>query len=467
MVFSSSFFLFVFLPITLLISRILPGRFRNSALLFMSLLFYSWGEPTYVLVMLISISINYLIGHKIIGEHGPLFLALGVSANIGCIAYFKYSTFILQSAHEALGIPFIEIGNIHLPIGISFFTFQAISYLVDVYRKETAPQENIVHLALYISLFPQLVAGPIVRYKDINDQLKQRSMTIDSFAYGIERFLIGLIKKVLIANNLAVLSDTIFDESTIDTPLAWLGILAYSFQIYFDFSGYSDMAIGLGRMFGFTFLENFNYPYISKSIKEFWRRWHISLSSWFRDYLYIPLGGNRHGKFRTYFNLIVVFFLTGLWHGASWNFVLWGLFHGFFLILERFLSKKTKIRIPHSILHFYTLLVVAVGWVFFRSENIASAFHYLEIMFAFQIEESFPNNILYLINKEVMWVFVLALIFCIPTKKYLFSFIESLNNSRIKLLGLSLFRLLLIVLGIISLSYIAADTYNPFIYFRF
>ena len=345
MVFSSTIFLFFFLPLTLLAYFVVGPRGRNLILLAASLLFYAWGETVYLLVMLFSIAANYLFGLLIDrarerGSRGGTAFALAVATNLGLLGFFKYANFFVDNLNQVLpvlGLAPMDIGRVHLPIGISFFTFQALSYIIDLYRNETAVQRSLLNFALYKALFPQLIAGPIVRYRDVAREIEQRTVSLDDFASGVQRFIIGLGKKVLIANVMGRAADTIFatPAETLPATLAWTGSIAFMLQIYFDFSGYSDMAIGLGRMFGFHFLENFNYPYIARSVREFWRRWHISLSTWFRDYLYIPLGGNRHGPVRTGANLLLVFLLCGLWHGASWTFLIWGVYHGIFLVLER------------------------------------------------------------------------------------------------------------------------------------
>ncbi|MEQ8924972.1 MAG: MBOAT family O-acyltransferase [Fulvivirga sp.] len=394
-----------------------------------------------------------------------LALIIALVFNLGLLIVFKYSNFIADNINYISGFELLNLPTILLPIGISFFTFQALSYIIDVYRNQVSPQKNFFDLALYISLFPQLIAGPIVRYHDINDQLKQRSITLAKFESGVQRFIIGFVKKILIADNMAYIADTVFNygNTELDTALAWIGILAYTFQIYFDFSGYSDMAIGLGRMLGFEFLENFNYPYIAKSVKEFWRRWHISLSTWFRDYLYIPLGGNRSGITRTYINLIIVFLLTGIWHGAKWNFVVWGMYHGLFLIIERVLKPK---KILPVFSHAYLLIVVVVGWVFFRADTLAHAINYLEKLFIPSTSLEFPNNVKYLINKEVVIISVLAVILSTPVKNKLQDLIQMNSGKWGPILKTSYYSLL-IALFLISISYMAADTYSPFIYFRF
>ena len=392
--------------------------------------------------------------------------------NILILVIFKYADFIvenLNSLFENLALEPVKQPHIILPIGISFFTFQAISYLVDIYRKEVVYQKNFVNLALYISLFPQLIAGPIVRYHDIASQLIKRTFSFEKFGEGVERFIIGLSKKVLLANNFAIVADEIMDSNFVDltTPTAWIGIVSYSFQIYFDFSGYSDMAIGLGKMFGFTFLENFNFPYISKSIKEFWRRWHISLSTWFRDYLYIPLGGNRVSNWRVYFNLLIVFILTGFWHGANWSFLVWGIFHGFFLIIEKLGLDNFLKKLWFPLQHFYALFVVLIGWVFFRIEVIDDAF--------FFIKRLFVNNHL----PESNWAtffdmrFNIVLIVGIISSTSFFPWVKSIyekqisNYAWLNHISRSFYLLTLNILFIISVSFLVVGTYNPFIYFRF
>lgn len=472
MVFSSTVFLFLFLPLVLAINFLLKQTYRNFFLLLASLVFYAWGEGILVLLMLFSISINYLTGLGIayyLNQNSIVSkwcLGLGVALNLALLLYYKYANFLVEIIQE-LGL-YVDYDhtNILLPIGISFFTFQGISYLVDVYCKETQVQKNLFHLGLYISFFPQLIAGPIVRYHDIAEEIKERTTNTKLFAAGVIRFIRGLAKKVLIANNAALIADQVFSVSgsELSTISAWLGILCYTIQIYFDFSGYSDMAIGLGKMLGFNFKENFNYPYISKSIQEFWRRWHISLSTWFRDYLYIPLGGNRNGLGRTYFNLILVFFITGLWHGASWNFIFWGLFHGLFLILERSNVFQTK-KWPKLIQHLYVLAVVVVGWVFFRAENLTEGFRYLGSLASISAGDNLTA--LVYVNPYSITMLLLALVFSIPIREYTNNYIESKQMLFLKSFykkGTYLFYLVLLGFSIIEL---AQSSYNPFIYFRF
>ena len=389
MLFSEPAFLFYFLPLLLAAYYVCWRPLRNALLLAASLLFYAWGEGRYVAVMLASIVYNYGYGLLIARfrhtRAAGTLLAVGVAGNLLMLVAFKYAGFLVENLDVALNLFNLRPLTpplVHMPIGISFFTFQAISYLVDVRRGTVAPQRNAVSYAMYKSLFPQLIAGPIVRYADVAHEVKQRSVDRAMFASGVERFIIGLGKKMILANPAALPADRIFDlpAAALTPGLAWLGAACYALQIYFDFSGYSDMAIGLGRMFGFHFLENFRYPYAARSVTDFWRRWHISLSSWFRDYVYIPLGGNRQGELRMYLNLMTVFFLCGLWHGASWNFVAWGLFHGAFLVIERMGLGKLLASLPAAFGHVYTLAVVLVGWVFFRAETLGQAIEFLRAM---------------------------------------------------------------------------------------
>ena len=373
MLFSSPLFLFIFLPLVLCVNFILPSVLRNFFLLIVSLLFYAWGEGIVVIVMMISITFNYFAGVGIsvtCRATAKVILVLAVILNILFLGYYKYLNFF--AAMVPLFKPLMgHSSSIILPLGISFYTFHAISYLVDIYRKGLSAERNPVNLGLYIAFFPQLIAGPIVRYSDVAEQLHERNVDLLRFYDGTIRFIRGLAKKTIIANTLGLIADRVFELNGHDIPtsIAWLGIICYSFQIYYDFSGYSDMAIGLAKMFGFNFRENFDHPYAATSMQDFWRRWHISLSTWFRDYVYIPLGGNRVGNVRTYVNLMVVFILTGLWHGAAWNFVIWGLFHGFFLLLERTQTFRVE-RLPPFAIRLYVVVVGMVGWVLFRSKSL-------------------------------------------------------------------------------------------------
>lgn len=459
MLFTSPVFLFLFLPLCLLSYSLTPRPLKNTLLLIFSLFFYAWGELQYVLLMLASIITNYLMGLTIDrAKHKRLWLALGVTLNLLPLLFFKYFAFFAQQLGWSLE------QEIHLPLGISFFTFQALSYLVDVYRQEVKAESNPLNLGLFISLFPQLIAGPIVRFKHIAEQLKSRTVGLPLFVSGIERFVFGLAKKLLIANTLAVVADDILalPQEQVSLSLAWIAMVCYALQIYFDFSAYSDMAIGLGRMFGFTFLENFNYPYIAQSIQDFWRRWHMSLSGWFRDYLYIPLGGNRKGPWRTYLNLFLVFFLCGLWHGASWNFVIWGMIHGAFLVIERLGVGQLLIQMPRIIRHFYVWLVVLVAWVFFRIEGLPDALGLLNIMFTGN-ETATYYSWDYFFSNQFYIVIVLATVFASPiAKTFSLTKIETLSVPQQYARTAVVSSLLLL-----SVVLVSANTYNPFIYFRF
>ena len=381
MTFSSLVFLCIFLPGTFLLHSAIPNlRVRNALLIVASLLFYAYGEPVYILLLLASVLLNYLAVLLMTGRRKKLMLVLAILLNLCILITFKYLGFLISSVNELLGTN-LAVPGIRLPIGISFFTFQALSYVIDVYRGEAERERNPFRVLLYISFFPQLIAGPIVRFRDIAAQLRSREVRIDRAALGFRRFLFGLSKKVLIANTMAVVVDSIFEADLVNVNLltAWIGAIAFLLQIYFDFSGYSDMAIGMGQMFGFRFRENFDFPYAATSIKEFWRRWHISLSTWFREYVYIPLGGNRKGKLRTALNKLMVFFLCGLWHGARWTYVLWGLFHGAFSFLEEFVPKLRKL--PRVLGHLYAMLVVTIGFVIFRADTVGEAFGMIGRMF--------------------------------------------------------------------------------------
>jgi len=483
MVFSSLTFLFIFLPATLFAVLFIRKEFRNLALLVASLVFYAWGEGEVVFILLLSALCNYFFALWIDRGGGrkraKTALAFAVAFNLGLLGVFKYANFLVDNINPLLasiGLGTMELSPIHLPIGISFFTFQALSYVVDVYRQETGAVRNPLDLALYISLFPQLIAGPIVRYRDVARQIVERLISVEKFSSGVQRFILGLGKKVLIANTLAAVADRIFavPAQNLTPVLAWTGVLSYSLQIYFDFSGYSDMAIGLGRMFGFEFRENFNYPYISQSIREFWRRWHISLSTWFRDYLYIPLGGNRKSPSRTYANLVVVFFLTGLWHGASWNFVLWGFYHGLFLVVERVGFEKALRRAWAPLRFLYALVVVNIGWVFFRAENIGYAFSMLKTMAGFpEGRANFIDIYLYM-DKEFFIALFAGLIFSAPVLPYARDLygrvLERCGTSASAVLeagGKTLAFASLVAVFLLSSMLLASGTYNPFIYFRF
>ena len=469
MVFSSAVFLFIFLPVVFVLSRVLPGiRAKNILLLIASLLFYAFGEPVYILLMLASILVNFTAGRllPLCGKGlDKLVLALAVVLNLGMLSLFKYTDFFLTTVNQVFSLE-IPLTGIALPVGISFFTFQGLSYVIDVYRDREMCAKSIVKLALYISLFPQLIAGPIVIYHDVANQIDHRETTPELTADGVRRFVLGLGKKLLLANTAGRMADLVFTATAqqLDIRVAWLGALCYCLQIYFDFSGYSDMAIGLGRMFGFQFLENFNYPYVSSSIKEFWRRWHISLSSWFRDYLYIPLGGNRKGKLRTEVNKGIVFFCTGLWHGASWNFVLWGLWHGVFIILEDLLPKGGKVR--RAIGHVTTPLIVLLGFVLFRADTLGDAGRIFSQMFTgvdFTLQsDALLRNLLSPLN---ILTVVLGTAFSLPLLPKMKAYAQGEGKAAAALRAGSY--LACGGLFLLCVMNLAGSAFNPFIYFRF
>ncbi len=475
MVFSSAIFLFVFLPLVLTGYYLIPRSLRNAYLLAASLVFYAWGEGFLVLLMLTSVALNYVGGRIIDGcrvrRSRRIALGITLAANLLLLGWFKYANFIADNINvvlEAVGLPTWGLDPVHLPIGISFFTFQAMSYVVDIYRGDARVQTNPVNSALYIALFPQLIAGPIVRYHHIDEQLRERSHSLDLFASGVVLFVIGLGKKMLIANPMGEVSDRIFaipaDELT--ASVSWIGAIAYTLQIYFDFSGYSDMAIGLGRMFGFRFLINFNYPYISRSMREFWRRWHISLSRWFRDYLYIPLGGNRVSSRRVYMNLLVVFFLCGLWHGASWNFVIWGLIHGAFLAGERTVLGSWASQWWRPVQHAYVLLVVIVAWVFFRAETLDHALEYLAAMFGFGDGGGLLHHAAMYVDPLTALIAACGILGSAPVWPALRRYLAGLQPRAFGLVDASMIVALMLLIFAASL-HLAAGTHNPFIYFRF
>ncbi|MEM9920874.1 MAG: MBOAT family O-acyltransferase [Bacteroidota bacterium] len=472
MVFSSNVFLYLFLPVTLLVYLLAPRSVKNALLLLASLLFYAWGESEYVLIMLASILGNYLLalgtGRAASPGGARRWFILSLLLNLGLLVFFKYFNFLLDNLAIFWSTP-PDFPEVHLPLGISFFTFQSISYQYDLYKGHIRAERNLLDLGLYISMFPQLIAGPIVRYVDIQKQMRQRPFRIGRFREGIQRFIVGMAKKILIANTFgAVVADIRgLPEGELSLVLALLLVFAYAIQIFFDFSGYSDMAIGLGKMFGFDFMENFRYPYIARSVREFWRRWHISLSTWFRDYLYIPLGGNRKGKGRTYFNLLLVFFLTGLWHGASWNFVIWGLFHGCFLLLER----HWDIGRLGWLSHVYTLLVVGIAWVFFLTDDLGESW---QILAAFTAPDHL-NNATYplamFVDRELCVFGVAAILLSMPTWPMLQRFFLKAYRNRPGVVFKNSLRLvewgMYMGLLLLCLTYISADAFNPFIYFRF
>ncbi len=466
MLFSSIEFIFLFLPCFFIVYYLLKKTsHRNIFLLLASLFFYAWGEHGYVFLMMFFIALNYLMAVIIDrGWHPRAVLAFTVAANLLLIGFYKYADFFIGTFNSLFATSF-PLPHIPLPLGISFFTFQTMSYVIDVYRGDTKVQKNILYLGEYVSSFPQLVAGPIVRYRTVAEEIGERGASLGDMAYGLRRFIFGLAKKVIIANNVAALCDTIFKGTPQEYGAvgAWAGMLAYTMQIYFDFSGYSDMAIGMGRMMGFHFLENFNYPYVARSITDFWRRWHISLSTFFRDYLYIPLGGNRVKKGRWIFNLLVVWLLTGLWHGASWNFVAWGVYYGIILVVEKLLIGKYLEKCGRVVQHVYTMFLVIVGWVIFRMESMGSILDVLSSMFG----RNGAGSVSFFVSSQALQgkyalALLLAVLFCTPAlTKTLFRKAETSVTAKVCLNAATVALLLISVLLLVSSSY------NPFIYFRF
>ena len=464
MVFSTVSFLFYFLPIFLVLYAFAPTR--NMVLLAASLIFYAWGEPIYVLLLLVSVGVNYLAGLWVAARPGDrLPLLFGVAANLGMLGYFKYANLLvgsLNSLTSEIGGTSMDWTPVALPLGISFYSFQAMSYLIDVHRGHAQVERSPAALAVYLAMFPQLVAGPIVRFASVAKQINRRNHTFDRATLGLSFFIIGLSQKVLIANTIAVAVDGIFalEASHLSTPLAWAGMVGYTLQIYFDFNGYSNMAIGLGLVLAFKFPRNFNYPYISTSVTEFWRRWHISLSGWFRDYLYIPLGGNRQGPWRTSFNLATVFLLCGLWHGASWTFLVWGLYHGLLLSVERWGLNRLLQCLPLLVRHLYLLLAIMFGWVIFRADNFEQLGHYYSALFGFSdIGVELP--VLLFFTQDVLIACVIAVVASTPWHR---SKRLRLHNRAV---AVSLSSSWLLILFVLCLTFVASGSYNPFIYFRF
>ena len=478
MLFSSSVFLMVFLPLTLLVYFLIPGRFvmaRNTALLIASLVFYGWGEPKYILVMLVSILANYVLAiaiGKFRGESNTsiarVMLILDILVNLGLLGFFKYTDFIIETVNSLSGAD-LDLLGIALPIGISFYTFQTMSYVIDVYRGKVESQKNIITLATYITLFPQLIAGPIVRYSDVEVQLRNRTSDLERITEGIKRFVIGFAKKVLIANQMAVIWEEIYamveGGENPGAALVWMGAVAFTFQIYFDFSGYSDMAIGLGKILGFDYLENFDHPYISRSITEFWRRWHMSLSSWFKEYVYIPLGGNRKGLPRQIVNIFIVWALTGLWHGASWNFVVWGVYYGVLLIIEKLFLLKLLDKLPEKLVfikHVYTLFFVILGWVIFNITDFSVLGKYIALMFGAGAGNA-AVTMYYL--KSRAFLMIVAAVCSLP----LLNKIDELMDKKLMFYTTKdmVETFVLLILFIMSVAFLVSGSYNPFLYFRF
>lgn len=479
MLFSSTTFLFVFLPVVLAVYFICPKKLRNVVLLISSLLFYAWGEPRYILVMLATILVNYILALVCASckekgkDKGAKAAVIGtIVFSIGMLAFFKYSNFFLTNFNGSIGklagisLPLLKVA---LPLGISFYTFQTLSYTIDVYRGEVKPQKNIMNLATYVCLFPQLIAGPIVRYQTVAKELEERQESVSQFGEGVRRFVVGLGKKVLLANTAGSVFDAIggMGDSQVSVALYWLASVAFTFQIYFDFSGYSDMAIGLGKMFGFTFLENFNYPYISKSITEFWRRWHISLSTWFKDYIYIPLGGNRKGKVRTYLNLFLVWLLTGFWHGAAWNFILWGLYFFVLLMIEKAGLKKLLEKAPAFIGHCYALFFINFSWVIFSYDSMDTLGMVCKRMFGFGGIPFWNSTSTYYLLSYLA-IFLIMAIAATPFPKKCVAWIgERLPERGKTVLGIVAECAGLLVVLFLATSCLASDAFNPFLYFRF
>ena len=461
MVFSSLLFLFIFLPLFLMVYYVAPKPLRNLILFIASLIFYAWGEPIYVMIMIFSTLLDYTVGrvidyyrqHKYIPK---MALAVSVCGNLGMLGFFKYANFFIENTNNLLGLD-INLLKIALPIGISFYTFQTMSYTIDLYRGKIGVQKNIISFGAYVAMFPQLIAGPIVTYETVEKELNERTETVEQFSEGVMRFIEGLAKKVLLANNIGLAWETVkmMPENQLTLVGAWFGILAFALQLYFDFSGYSDMAIGLGKMMGFKFPENFNYPYLSKSVTEFWRRWHMTLGSWFREYLYIPLGGNRVSKPKFYRNLMIVWFLTGFWHGAGWNFILWGVFFGVLIIIERMGLLRVLEKSPTFISHSYLLLVVMISWVFFALESQTQIVMYLKAMFGMGDAGLLNTETLYHLSNYGLMLLI-GTVFATPymnqLKKYLRPWM------------LYIFYAVILVL---STAYLVDSTFNPFLYFRF
>lgn len=466
MLFSSIVFLFTFLPIILILYYLVPRPMKNVILLFGSLLFYAWGEPVYIFLMIFSILFNYICGLDIARNlkdpaAAKRSLIFTVAVNLCILGFFKYEGFVLDSLSAVLPVD-IPYRAMALPIGISFYTFQILSYIIDVYRGHVKVQTNLLDFALYVTMFPQLIAGPIVQYADVDRQLHVRKESWGKFGEGSMFFIRGLAKKVLLANTIGMVYTEVaaLAPGKVSVLSAWIGCISYAFQIYFDFSGYSDMAIGLGKMFGFEFLKNFDYPYISQSITEFWRRWHISLGSWFREYVYIPLGGNRVPVIKHLRNLLIVWFLTGLWHGAAWNFVAWGLYYGLILILEKYFLSRVLERLPAVIRHIYSLVLVLIGWVFFFSPTLGGAVDYIQLMFGVGANGLVDSEGLYLLTTNLLLLILLV----IGSTPIVHRAYERVMTGRGKILANCV---VYVAMFLLCIAYLVTETYNPFLYFRF
>ena len=475
MVFSSLVFLYIFLPVVLVLYYLIPKRFRNFFLLISGLFFYAWGEPVYVFIMIASTLIDYFAGLVMSRfDNRPrirrIALVISVIMNLSLLGFFKYSSFIIENINHIFGTDY-GAPTALLPIGISFFTFQSMSYTIDLYRRKIDVQKNPVTFAAFVTMFPQIVAGPIVRYEDVAAELDERTIDADIIWEGILQFVTGLGKKVLIANNIGSLWDTVkaMDISSIPVGTAWLGIGAFTLQIYFDFSGYSDMAIGLGKMLGFHFPKNFDYPYLSRSISEFWRRWHITLGSWFKSYVYFPLGGSRKGIARTVINLAITWLLTGIWHGASWNFILWGVLYGAVIIIEKLVLTLVKhlglehiiLHIPGIIKHIYTMVLVILGWVLFDTDTVGTAFCYMRRMFAFGGTLADAHTSYFLLNYGIL--FIIAIIGSTNIFKKLTDRLKTKHQTALNYAGI----VFMLVTMLLSTAYLVDASYNPFLYFNF
>ncbi len=468
MVFSSLLFIFVFLPATLVLYYLAPRNLKNVVLVISSLIFYAWGEPVYILIMIYSAILDYCCGltiERYRGNQRAARTALFVSmvGNLAALCFFKYAGFLVDNINALFGLQLQAI-SLPLPVGISFYTFQTMSYTIDVYLGKVPAQRNIITYATFVTMFPQLVAGPIIRYIDVAKQVEKRQESLDLFGEGAEIFILGLAKKVLIANNIGLLWDSVkaLPLTQLSALSAWLGILAFTFQIYFDFSGYSDMAVGLGKMFGFDLMQNFSYPYISRSVTEFWRRWHISLGSWFREYVYIPLGGNKHGLSKQIRNILTVWFLTGLWHGASWNFVIWGLYFAVFLIVEKVFLLKWLQHKPRLLAHAYTMLIVIIGWVFFEFESLAQGLAFIRVLFGFGTNSVVDGRSLYYLSTNAL-LFVFAALCSTPLPHAALRRVQDAwKNS-----GAIVLPMALAALVTLCTAYLVNQSYNPFLYFRF
>ncbi len=468
MVFSSIIFIFAFLPITLLLYYIAPEILKNPVLLLFSLIFYAWGEPIYVVLMIFSILFNYVMGldieerRKIGKDAAKRSLVFTVVIDIGLLGFFKYYGFFTENLNRILPFDLPEI-DVTLPVGISFYTFQTLSYVIDVYRGETQAQRNLIAFGTYVTMFPQLIAGPIVKYKDIDDQLENRKISWDETGEGAAQFVRGLTKKVVFANSIGAVFSTLTAQgiSEMSVLSAWLACVAYTFQIYFDFSGYSDMAIGLGKMLGFRFLPNFDHPYVSTSITEFWRRWHISLGTWFREYIYIPLGGSYVSPLKHIRNMFVVWLFTGMWHGAAWNFVFWGLYYGVLLTLEKYFILKFLEKMPKFIQHIYTMLIVMIGWVFFSSPSLGTACSLIGIMFGAGDHPLADSTGLYYLTSNLLLIGVMVLASTPVLHSALNRVIEMSGRPRI------VASVCYVLLFVLCVAFLVNETYNPFLYFRF